>query len=261
MRKVERIKEMIRGRFVKPTFFDSNYQRRTYAEKKKAVNYLKSKGRNTQKCERVIENVENFLKNALVNVKTNYNTIRELQSLSAEQVNEMYQQFLKKCELVEKSLNAYLEEQLQILFGLIRDHNVDYRDAKNTDMSYLLTKDAPKYLEMEIEGYGKLLLLWHGATGGTHFLLTDYELTEEDKEDIEKCIFYPSKDIAAGEGEFFNFYTIPNKNYPEFIISESDIEKIRFDGVKKLYPKGEYYYYDFATSISPSRKVIRITTK
>lgn len=259
MRKVEKIREMVRGIVVKPTLFNSDFFSSGYELKKKAVAYLKEKGCRVEKCESVIEDIENFLQNASIVVKTDSNTIKELQSLPARQIDEMYQQFLRKCELVERSMNAYLDRQLSTLFNLIKDHTVDYRDAKNTDMDYLLEKDAPARLEVEIEGYGKLLLLWHGATGTTNFLLTDYKFTEEDMEDIKKGIFNPKESITAGKwGEFFNFYTAPNTDCPEFIISDSVIEKIRFDGLRKLTPEKEYYYYDFTVRAEKKGRVVKL---
>ena len=259
MRKVEKIREMVRGITVKPTLFNSDFFSLGYERKKKAVAYLKEKGCRVEKCEGVIEDIENFLQSASVVIKTDSNAIKELMPLPARKTDEMYQHFLRKCELVEKSMNAYLDRQLSTLFNLIKDHTVDYRDVKNTDMNYLLEKDAPAKLEIEVEGYGKLLLLWHGATGATNFLVTDYRFTEEDEEAIKRGIFNPKESITAGKwGEFFNFYTAPNTDCPEFIISDSTIEKIRFDGVKKLYLENEYYYYDFAVRPKKKGKVLKL---
>ena len=246
MRKIEKIREMVRGRKVTPTFFNSNYERRNYNLKKQAINYLKEKGYAVNRCESVIEDIENFLQNTSVVIKTDINAIKELLSLPARKTDEMYQHFLRKCELIEMSMNAYLDRRLSTLFNLIKDHTVDYRDIKDTEMSYLFTKDAPNILETEIKGYGKLSLKWEGLCSGENFLLTTYEPTKKDYEAMEKVIFFPPKDIAAGtEREHHNCYIALNTNYPKFIISESDIEKIMFDGVKKLSPEKEYYYWDY----------------
>ena len=259
MRKVEKIREMVRGITVKPTLFNSDFFRSSYKLKKKAVAYLKEKGCRVDKCENVIKDIETYLQSASVVIKTDSKTIKELQSLPAKQVEEMYQQFLRKCELVEKSMNAYLDRQLSTLFNLIKDHTVDYRDVKNTDMSYLLRKDAPAKLEIEVERYGKLLLLWHGTTGATNFLVTNYKFTDEDKDAIKKGIFNPKESITAGKwGEFFNFYTAPNTSCPEFIISDTIVEKIQFEGLKNLTPEKEYYYYDFAVRAEKKMRVLKL---
>ena len=258
MTKIEKIREMVRGKKVVPTFFNSRYERENYRIKKQAIEYLERKGYETEKLKNIIKDIEKF-KEQYVVVKMEYNTIIQLQHLSARKIDILYEEFVEKCLTTEETFNNYIDMQKQRLFKLItEDYIPDYRDIKNTEMSYLFTKGSPRELEIEVEGYGKLTLLGATVVSGENFILAEHKITKEDKKAIEKTNFFLlHRDIIAGT-ERYSIYKVPNTSIQNFIISESDIEKIRFNGVKKFYPEKEYYYYNLGKR---DIKVIKLIAK